>query len=204
MDLRRVRFTLIFSLMVVSEQNLIDLRAVFGVATIAGAAAGRAAGAKLRSALDGLSGPWVLAFDRIELITASAFREAILGAVHAAAEDGVPCVLANVNEITSEEGLIAAAQSGTVLLFCRREGLKVTDVVARGPLDAKLETTLRLLLNLGEADAKAISDASGEGTVTTAWNNRLVALTRAGLLAERKVGKTKYYSTIVKDMLYGK
>ncbi len=190
--------------MEVSELNLVDLHSIFGVATIAGAAAGRAAGAKLRSALDGLPGPWVLAFDRIELVTASAFREAILVAVHAAAEEGVPCLLANVNEVTSEEGLIAAAQSSTVLLFCRREGLKITDVVARGPLDAKLETTLRLLLKLGEADAKAISDASGEDTVTTAWNNRLVALTRVGLLTERKVGKTKFYSTIVKGMLYGK
>jgi len=121
-----------------------------------------------------------------------------------AADDGRVCLLANVNEVTCEEGLIAAAQSGSVLLFCKLNGSVIADVVARGPLDAKLETTLGLLLLLGEADAKAVSEASGEDTVTTAWNNRLVALTRMGLLAERKVGKTKYYSAVVKGMSYGK
>ena len=44
----------------------------------------------------------------------------------------------------------------------------------------------------------------GENTVITAWNNRLVALTRMGLLTERKVGKTKFYSPAVKGMSYGK
>ncbi len=75
---------------------------------------------------------------------------------------------------------------------------------AQGPLDAKLALTLELTLRLGEADARAISEVSGENTVITAWNNRLVALTRMGLLTERKVGKTKFYSPAVKGMSYGK
>lgn len=190
--------------MQVNEQTVLSLRATLGATTLAGAAAGRAAAAKLQTATETLPTPWVLAFDGIELITASAFRESILSIVRWAADDGRACLLANVNEVTCEEGLIAAAQSGVVLLFCQLDGSTIANVVARGPLDAKLETTLGLVLQLGEADAKAISDASGEDTVTTAWNNRLVALTRMGLLAERKVGKTKYYSAVVKGMSYGK
>jgi hypothetical protein len=189
--------------MKVSERSILSLRATIGATSLAGAAAGRAAAAKLQTATATLPSPWVLAFDGIELITASAFREAILTIVRWAADDGRVCLLANVNEVTCEEGLIAAAQSGSVLLFCKLDGSVIADVVARGPLDAKLETTLGLLLLLGEADAKAVSEASGEDTVTTAWNNRLVALTRMGLLAERKVGKTKYYSAVVKGMSYG-
>ncbi len=190
--------------MEVSERNVLSLYAVLGATTLVGAAAGRAAATKLQTATAALPTPWVLAFDGIELITASAFREAILSIVRWAADDGRACLLANVNEVTCEEGLIAAAQSGSVLLFCKFDGSLIADVVARGPLDAKLETTLALVLQLGEADAKAVSEASGEDTVTTAWNNRLVALTRMGLLAERKLGKTKYYSAVVKGMSYGK
>lgn len=190
--------------MKVSEQSILSIRTTVGVSILAGAAAGRTAAAKLQTATAALPTPWVLAFDGIELITASAFREAILAIVRWAADDGRACLLANVNEVTCEEGLIAAAQSGAVLLFCTLDGSTIADVVARGPLDAKLETTLGLVLRLGEADAKAVSDASGEDTVTTAWNNRLVALTRMGLLTERKVGKTKYYSAVVKGMSYGK
>ncbi|WP_285412920.1 hypothetical protein [Variovorax sp. efr-133-TYG-130] len=189
--------------MKVSEQNLLPLRTFLGVSVLAGAASGREAAGKLQVAVSALSPPWVFDFKGMELITASAFREAILSIVRWAAEDGQPCFLANVDEITRDEGLIAAAQSSNVLLFCALEGSTITDVNARGLLDPKLETTLALVLQLGEADAKAVSDASGEGTVTTAWNNRLVALNRMGLLAERKVGKTKYYSPVVKGMSYG-
>ena len=190
--------------MQVSERNILSLAATVGAKALAGAAAGRAAAARLQTATATLPTPWVLAFDGIELITASAFREAVLSIVRWAADDGRACLLANVNEVTCEEGLIAAAQSGSVLLFCKLDGLTISDVVARGPLDAKLETTFGLVLKLGEADAKAVSDASGEDTVTTAWNNRLVALTRIELLTERKVGKTKYYTAVVKGMSYGK
>lgn len=190
--------------MKVSERNVLLLRTILGAATLAGAASGRAAAAKLQTATAALVSPWILSFDGIELITASAFREAILSIVGLAADDGQTCLLANVNEVTCEEGLIAAAQSGSVLLFCKLAKSTITDVMARGLLDAKLEKTFALVLRLGEADAKAVSDASSEDTVTTAWNNRLVALTRMGLLAERKVGKTKYYSAIVKGMSYGK
>ena len=190
--------------MQVSEQNIVVLRNVGQTSTLAGAAAGRAAAATLRTITRTMSSLWVLDFAGIELITASAFREAILSTVRWAADDGGACLLANVNEVTCEEGLIAAAQAGSVLLFCKLDDSTITDVVARGPLDAKLETAFGLVLRLGEAHAKAVSDASGEDTVTTAWNNRLVALTRMGLLTERKVGKTKYYSAVVKGMSYGK
>lgn len=190
--------------MKVSERNVLLICNALGATTLAGAASGRAAATKLQAAMANRLDPLVLDFTGMELITASAFREAVLSVMRWAANDGRPCLLANVGEVTREEGLIAAAQAESILLFCRLHASAIGQVEAVGPLDAKLETTLRLVLQLGEADAKAIGDASGEDTVTTAWNNRLVALTRMCLLTERKVGKTKYYSAVVKGMSYGK
>lgn len=190
--------------MQVSERNVLLLRTTVGQSTVAGAAAGREASAKLQAATASLDPPWVLNFADVDLITASAFREAVLPIIRWAAQDGQPCLLANLDEVSREEALLAASQAGVVLLFCSLSGGAVTEASAQGPLDAKLATALELVLQLGEADARAVSEVSGENTVITAWNNRLVALTRMGLLAERKVGKTKFYSPAVKGMSYGK
>lgn len=183
---------------------MLSVRSTIGRSTLAGAAAGREAAAKLQAGAATLEHPWVLDFADMELVTASAFREAVLPIVRWAAQDGQPCFVANLDEVSREEALLAASTSEVVLLFCSLNDGAIAGACAQGPLDAKLSLTLELTLRLGEADARAISEVSGENTVITAWNNRLVALTRMGLLTERKVGKTKFYSPAVKDMSYGK
>ena len=190
--------------MQVSERNVLPVRSTIGRSTLAGAAAGREAAAKLQAGAATLEHPWVLDFADMELVTASAFREAVLPIIRWAAQDGQPCLVANLDEVSQEEALLAASASEVVLLFCSLNAGNIAGAYAQGPLDAKLFLTLELTLRLGEADARAISEVSGENTVITAWNNRLVALTRMGLLTERKVGKTKFYSPAVKGMSYGK
>jgi hypothetical protein len=191
------------SFMKVSERRVIDVAAILGATTIAGVAAGRVALSKLQAATLEASESLVLNFSRVELITASAFREAVLPVLAWAAEDALPCFLANVNEVTREEALIAAGQAGTVLLFAQARDHVLERVEAVGTLDEKLLLALRIVFRLEEADAKAVKEESGEAAVTTVWNNRLVALTKMGLLRERKVGKTKWYSPVVPGMTYG-
>lgn len=192
------------SLMKVSENNIVPVAQVIGAKSVlAGVTAGQAAAVPLSAAVVAASPPPVLDFSGLEIVTASAFREAVLVVVRRAAEHGKTCILVNLNEVSFDEARIAVSEAEAVVLIGRLRGKALEQVEAFGQLDQKLGIALRLVLELGEADAKALKDASGEPTVITAWNNRLVALHRAGLLRERKSGKTKFYSPVVEGMTYG-
>lgn len=193
----------IFSLTDMSEQKTIDVAATIGGASLAGVASGKAALALLFAALPADGATVLLDFRSISLITASAFREAIFPIIDWSIKDNRPCLLVNVNTVTTEEALIAAESSGLVLVFASLDDKGLHSPVSRGTLEEKHAIALRIVLELGESDAKAVKERSGEGTVTTAWNNRLVALHKMGLLRERKVGKTKFYSAVVRGMSYG-
>lgn len=194
-----------FSLTNMSEQNIISIATATQSRSLAGATAGRAALPKLIAALPAQPGTVLLDFAGMELLTASAFREAILPLVKLLVNDAKPCVLVNASEVIREEAAIAAERSGQVLIFARTSADSSTleEPTPVGVMDDKLAIALDIVLKQGEADAKAVSEQSGEGTVTTVWNNRLVALQKMGLLRERKVGKTKFYSPIVEGMSRG-
>jgi hypothetical protein len=185
------------------EFEVVDVAKATGAKTLAGIAAGKAALPSLESAVGRGSGLLLLNFERMQLITASAFRESILPVVSACIEGGRPCALVNLNAVAEDEAHIAAERSGTVLLVGRFNGKSLSDVRAQGALDEKVMTALLIVLELQETDAKGVSERSGDHAVTTVWNNRLVALQRMGLLRERKAGKTKLYSPVVKGMSYG-
>lgn len=185
-----------------SETNIIVIEAAVGP-SLAGIGAGKAALAYLLPAVPPGSGPVYLDFKGVELITSSAFREAILPIVTLANSAGRPCILVNVNTTTKEEACIAAERMEVVLVFGELTNKELRDPIAIGQLEEKQLLTLRIVLELGEADAKDVKERSGESTVTTVWNNRLVALHKLGLLRERKVGKTKLYSPIVEGLSYG-
>ena len=186
-----------------SKTNIFDVAAALGRSSLAGIAAGRGALASLMPAVSTTAGAVYLDFKGVELITASAFREAVLPVISLITSSGRACILANVNTTTKEEAYLAAERMSVVLLFGElgEHGLK--NLVAAGELEEKHAIALRIVLELGEADAKAVKEQSGESTVTTVWNNRLVALHKMGLLKERKVGKTKWYSPIIEGMSYG-
>jgi hypothetical protein len=186
-----------------SERNVLHLAAELQTATLTGVASGKAALPKLLSAVLREPGTVLLDFSDFELITASAFREAILPLIVLLNNDGRTCVLVNANEVIREEATIAAERSGVLLLFARAQGAALVDPTVVGTLDEKLVIALDIVLKQGEADAKSVSEQSGESTVTTVWNNRLVALQKMGLLRERKVGKTKFYSPVVEGMSRG-
>lgn len=190
-----------------SELKVINVVRLVGSPSFAGVAAGRAALAALRSALPlddaDPSDSVLLDFVGVKLITASAFREAILPIVFWATQKGRPCLLVNVNTVIKEEACIAAEHLGIALVFAKFDTKGISEAAAAGVLEEKHALALRIVLEAGEADAKAVKEVSGENTVTTVWNNRLVTLHKMGLLKVRKVGKTKFYSPIVKGMSYG-
>lgn len=186
-----------------SKANIIVVALAVGRPSLAGIGAGKAALASLLPAVPPGSGPLYLDFDGVDLITSSAFREAILPVVTLANGAGRPCILVNVNTTTKEEACIAAERMEVVLVFGDLTKKKLQNPIAIGQLEEKQVLTLRIVMELGEADAKDVKERSGESTVTTVWNNRLVALHKLGLLRERKVGKTKLYSPIVEGLSYG-
>lgn len=192
-----------FSLMEVSELLILSVLATLGSRQVAGIAAGRDALGKLVGAMPPPPANVLVDLTGIELVTASAFREAFVPLAKQATEEGRSLVYVNADPLILEEAMVVAEQVGLVLVFAKQESQGVHDAVAVGPLEEKLATAFRIVLELGEADARQVSEHSGEGTVTTAWNNRLVALHRMGLLSERRAGKTKFYKPIIERMSYG-
>jgi hypothetical protein len=186
-----------------SEQNVIRVAAALQASSVTGVASGQAALLKLMPAVQASTGMLLLDFSGLELMTASAFREAILPLIALLTGDARPCVLVNANEVIREEAAIAAERTGQPLIFAEMAGTLPERPTVVGKLDEKLEIALDIVLKQGEADAKEVSERSLEGTVTTVWNNRLVALQKMGLLRERKVGKTKFYSPVVEGMRRG-
>lgn len=192
-----------FSLTDMSEQNIINVAALLGTSTLTGVAAGRAALPKLVAAAVGKQSAALLDFRGFELVTASAFREAFVPVVMLLNKGSQACILVNANEVIREEATIAAERSELPLIFATTSSETLTAATVVGVLDDKLAIALDIVLREGEADAKLVSEKSGESTVTTVWNNRLVALQKMGLLRERKVGKTKFYSPVVEGMSRG-
>ncbi len=186
-----------------SEQNIIDVAAELQTPTVTGVAAGRAALLRLMPAAQNSKGIALLDFAGVELMTASAFREAILPLIAFLTQDSRVCILVNANEVIREEAVIAAERIGQPLLFADKVGAGLERPTVMGKLDDKLTIALDIVLTHGEVDAKQVSEKSLEGTVTTVWNNRLVALHKMGLLRERKAGKTKFYSPVVEGMCRG-
>jgi hypothetical protein len=186
-----------------SELQILNVLATLGSRQVAGIAAGRIALGKLVSALPPPPANVLVDLTGIELVTASAFREAFVPLVKRASEEGRNLVFVNADPLVREEAMVVAEQKELVLVFAKHEAQGVHDAIAVGPLEEKLATAFRIVLELGEADARQVSERSGEDTVTTAWNNRLVALYRMGLLSERRAGKTKFYKPIIERMSYG-
>lgn len=145
----------------------------------------------------------VLDLADVEVLSASYFREAIWPLGNWCQENGAALVLANVNGAVADDIAVSLKAYGGAVIVGALHGDRLTHPRILGELDEKLDLTLRLVCEAGMADAGSIAKASGETTVVTAWNNRLVTLNRMGLLREEKQGKTKFYSPIVKGLKHG-
>jgi DNA-binding transcriptional ArsR family regulator len=185
--------------------TIVSIAKTLGSKVFVGATLGRTGHASLLRTLRNSTPGSVVVVDLagVEVLSASYFREAIAPLVSWCQERGSTLVIANaVPAVLDDIGVALEAYGGAVVV-ANLLGERIANARVAGKLDDKLHLTLRLVCDAGEADASTIAQASGEPTVVTAWNNRLVALTRMGLLREEKRGKTKYYSPALKGLKHG-
>ncbi|MET4625495.1 hypothetical protein ABIB83_002508 [Bradyrhizobium sp. I1.8.5] len=142
-----------------------------------------------------------LDFEGIEVATSSFLREAVIGF-----RDYARVTLANVYPVAAN---LAAPVLEELEFFLRARN----DVFWICDLDAnELTTKARLLGDLDPAQRATFDAVRSLGIVTapelairfsdqsigpTAWNNRLSGLAGKGVLVERKVGKTKSFSSLL-------
>ena len=182
----------------------IRLREIADGGVLAGARSGRRVLGMLLERVDGDPGEPELVyldFERVEVATASFLRESVIefrDAVRRRWGNYYP-VVANANESIAEELDVLVRPSRDVLVCCE---LDVDDRPRSPYLMGELEDKQRIAFDrvgrLGEAgaaDLKAEDDAEddAEGVTQTAWNNRLAALSRLGLLIESSHGRGKRY-----------
>ena len=178
----------------------IRLRELAGNGVLAGARAGRR---MLGSLLEWVGNDpqepelLLLDFDEVEVATASFLRESVVefrDVVRRRWVNGYP-VVANANESIEEELRVLIQPNRDVLMLC----LVDKDGCPRSPrligeLEAKQRIAFDLVEQLGEAGAGELKSADDtEGVTQTAWNNRLAALSRLGLLMETSQGRSKRY-----------
>jgi hypothetical protein len=74
-----------------------------------------------------------------------------------------------------------------------------------GQLDGKQLLTMNAALKQPEIDATALMERFPEENVgSTAWNNRLAALSLKGLLIETSLGRAKRYRPVLENITYGR
>ena len=141
--------------------------------------------------------PVYLDFQGVEVATASFLRESIVefrDIVRRRWTNYYP-VVANANDSVTEELSVLVAQRD-VLMLC------TLDVKGRprsprllGDLEPKQRIAFDLVQERGETDAGELmrSSQDTENVGQTAWNNRLSALSRLGLLMEMSNGRAKRY-----------
>lgn len=190
--------------------EVINVGAAVGHADLIGATAGRKAARALSEAVASVPAtPWLaLDFTAIDMVSASAAREAFLGQLmDDLLERGTLPVFVGLNaEALEEVSFAAEAVKRPVVAALKLSKGQPVGLQVLGGIESKQLETLRAVAQLGETDAKtAHQEASGTGTDTgvTAWNNRLATLSALGLLTERKSGKTKYYSLTLKGLIDG-
>jgi hypothetical protein len=187
----------------------IDMMQVGGAAVLAGVNNGKATFVRL---LDRVADepdspqPIFLDFEGVNVATASFLRESCIALrnVIRGRDSFYYPVFANVNDSIRDELLELAHTRGEVFLSCRvtKDG-KASHAVLVGDLEAKQRLTFDLVKQHGETDAGELMRKYGKRERTqhtTAWNNRLSALSRLGLIAEVRIGRLKRYRPLLEGV----
>lgn len=137
-------------------------------------------------------------FEGIEVATASYLRESVVefrDAIRRRWSHWYP-VVANAGKSVLEELGVLVASRRDVLVCCEldRDG-RPSNPFLLGDLEPKQRVAYDLVQKLGEADAAEVMAERGdaEDVGQTAWNNRLAALSRLGVLMELSEGRAKRF-----------
>ena len=171
---------------------------------LAGRLSGRRAFLRVIEELPPLTAPATLLLDfrDVDLATSSFLGEAILPLRDHLRTRRPPAyvAIANLNDAVAEEFDELLIRIGDAMLACdsNPDGA-VSNVRLIGRLDEKLMDTFNLIRAKGVASAVELHAESraSDRIGTTAWNNRLSALTSKGLVTEIAQGRTKKYQTVL-------
>lgn len=149
--------------------------------------------------------PVFIDFAGIEVATASFLRESVIAfrnVVRGQRSNFYP-VVANAEGVVAEELADTLQSRGDALIFCDLGGdgdVRNPRVVGR--LEPKQKKILDLVFERRELDAGQLQKEFGdaEGVKQTAWNNRLSALSQAGLVMELSEGRNKRYRPILEGV----
>lgn len=149
--------------------------------------------------------PLFLDFSGVEVATASYLRESVLAfrdLVRGRRSTSYP-VVANANADIRDELAELMRSRGDVLMTCTLDAAGVVvEANPIGDLEPKQQITFDLVCERGETDAGELMRAYGESEGlkhTTAWNNRLAALSARGLLMEVSQGRAKRYRPLFEE-----
>lgn len=149
-----------------------------------------------------------LDFEAVEVATMSFLRESVV-AFRNYARGHVPHlypVAANLTPGVREELHDFLRLRADALVICKLRGpSKIADAEIIGQLDGKQLATFQAVVAAGETDAVELAKQfeSEEPIGTTAWNNRLAALSSKSLLIEISAGRSKRYRPVLEDIKYG-
>ena len=145
--------------------------------------------------------PAFLDFSGVEVATASFLRESVIGFRDYArlSLPNIYPVVANLAAAVAEELDFFVRARGDVLWSCNLD--PQDEVVAArliGDLDPAQRATFDAVQELGAISAPELATHFADQHIgPTAWNNRLSALARKGLLIKRRQGKSKSFSPLL-------
>lgn len=177
-----------------------------GNATLAGSAMGRQMLAQLIEKTRPAAEPTIafLDFSDVDIATGSFLREAVLGFRDFCrnAAGMIYPVVANGNATIEEELATYLRGRNDAIWACSlaSEGQAI-DPHILGELDAGQISTLQLIGQHHPISAPELAKLRPEDKIgTTAWNNRLAALSAKGMLKEVRHGKTKLFSPVMETI----
>lgn len=145
--------------------------------------------------------PIFLDFRGIEVATSSFLRESVLAFRDTCARSmpRLYPVVVNLNEAVEEELQFFVNERADALWCCdRTEAGQISNrrVLGRSRLEDGQRITLDLVVKLKKASAPMLHKTD-DSIQTTAWNNRLSALSSKRLIVEQREGKVKFFSPVL-------
>lgn len=189
---------------------IIDLAKVAGGSILSGAPSGRQLFTKLVASLPPepeSPEPLFLDFQGVQVATASFLRESVLAFrtfVRGRKSNFYPAV-ANASADVIDELVELVQPRGDVIMTCTIDDnggiLRCRHI---GRLDPMQQLTFDLVNAHGETTATILMGIKQSGVKATAWNNRLVSLSRLGLVCEQSHGRIKTYKPLFTGTINGR
>ena len=147
----------------------------------------------------------VLNFENVKVATASFLRESVLTlkTYTRIRESKFYPVVSNMNQEIEDELTIVVDALKDVIVSCKLDkNNKPTAMNLIGNLDSMQQGVFDFVCKHKNTNADSLSASLGTNESTknsTVWNNRLAGLVALGVICETKVGRSKFYNSILEE-----